>query len=93
MVLPLGFGVAFQLPLVMLFLNRLGVFSIEAYLSKWRVAIMVIFVVAMVLTPADPISMLLLAVPLTLLYFVGVALCKWMPGGRGNPFGQVSEPA
>ena len=77
--LPLGFGISFQLPLVMLFLERIGVFDVATYLSKWRVAILVIFTLAMFLTPADPMSMLLMASPLTLLYFGGVALCKWMP--------------
>lgn len=87
--LPLGFGVAFQLPLIMLFLNRINVFTIEAYLSKWRVAIMCIFVLAMMLTPADPISMLLLAVPLTILYFLGIVMCRFMPGYHPNPFDEV----
>jgi len=77
--LPLGFGISFQLPLVMLFLERIGVFSVEIYLSKWRIAILVIFTLAMFLTPADPMSMLLMAVPLTVLYFGGVLLCHWMP--------------
>ena len=80
--LPLGFGISFQLPLVMLFLERIGVFTTEIYLSKWRIAILVIFTLAMFLTPADPMSMLLMAVPLTLLYFSGVALCNWMPRMR-----------
>jgi len=92
MYLPLGFGVAFQLPLVMLVLNRLGIIEISVFLSKWRIAIMVIFVVSMLLTPADPLSMILLAVPLTLLYFFGIALCKWMPRNK-NPFGESYEPA
>lgn len=91
MILPLGFGVSFQLPLVMLFLNRVGIFSVEIYLAKWRIAILVIFVISMLLTPADPISMLLMAMPLTILYFSGVALCRWMPRGR-NPFTEVYEP-
>ena len=86
MFLPLGFGTAFQLPLVMLFMYRIGLFKIEDYLSKWRIAVMVIFVLAMFLTPADPISMLLLAVPLTGLYFLGIALCRWMPKIE-NPYG------
>ncbi|HMP79752.1 MAG TPA: twin-arginine translocase subunit TatC [Pirellulaceae bacterium] len=80
--LPLGFGIAFQLPLVMLFLFRLGILSVQQYLSKWRIAVMVIFVIAMLLTPAEPISMILLAAPLTVLYFLGVGLCVWMPGAR-----------
>ena len=86
MFLPLGFGIAFQLPLVMLFMNRIGLFQVEDYLAKWRVAVMIIFVAAMFLTPADPISMMLLAVPLTLLYFLGIGMCKWMPRSE-NPFG------
>jgi sec-independent protein translocase protein TatC len=88
--MPLGFGVSFQLPLVMLFLNRIGIFSIEQYLAKWRIAILTIFVISMVLTPADPMSMLFMAFPLTFLYFFGVGLCKWMPRGR-NPFDEAYE--
>ena len=87
MFLPLGFGIAFQLPLVMLFMNRIGLFEVEDYLAKWRVAVMIIFVLAMFLTPADPISMMLLAVPLSLLYFLGIGMCKWMPRSE-NPFGE-----
>jgi len=88
--LPIGFGIAFQLPLVMLFLNRIGIFTIQNYLQKWRIAILVIFVLAMLLTPADPISMLLMAIPLTVLYFFGVILCKWMPKSR-SPFDLPEE--
>jgi len=90
MFLPIGFGIAFQLPLVMLFLFRINVFSIETYLSKWRMAVMIIFALSMLLTPADPVSMIMLAIPLTLLYFLGIGLCRWLPGKR-NPFGE--EPA
>lgn len=89
--LPLGFGIAFQLPLVMLFIHRIGLISIETYLEKWRVAILLIFVVSMLLTPSDPYSMLLMAVPLTFLYFLGLAMCKWMPRGK-NPFAGAYDP-
>ena len=91
MVLPLGFGIAFQLPLVMLFVNRIGLIDLKTYVQKWRIAILVIFVIAMVLTPADPISMLLLAVPLSFLYFGGILLCMWLPKTR-NPFAEAYEP-
>ena len=77
LILPIGFGLGFQLPLVMLFLERIGVFDVDAYVSQWRVAVLTIVVVAAILTPADPYSMLFLAVPLCLLYFGGVALCRW----------------
>ena len=91
LVLPLGFGIGFQLPLVMLLLNRLGLISLELYLDQWRIAILVIFIIAMVLTPADPYSMLLMAIPLSGLYAVGIGMCKWMPRAR-NPFAAAYEP-
>ncbi len=85
LLLPLGFGISFQLPLVMLFLERIGVFSVEAYLDKWRIAILVVAVLSMVLTPADPGSMILMGLPLSLLYFGGVLLCRFMPK-RKSPY-------
>jgi sec-independent protein translocase protein TatC len=90
--LPLGFGISFQLPLVMLFLNRIGIMALSTYVQKWRIAILAIFVISMILTPADPISMLLMAGPLTVLYFLGIMLCLWMPRNR-NPFAEAYEPA
>jgi len=85
LILPLGFGISFQLPLVMLFLERIGIFSVESYLSKYKIAILVIFTLSMLLTPSDPYSMLLMAIPLTFLYFGGVLLCKFLPRKR-SPF-------
>jgi sec-independent protein translocase protein TatC len=80
LILPLGFGISFQLPLVMLLLERIGVFSVEMYLSKWKIAILVICTLSMFLTPADPQSMLLMAIPLIGLYFCGILMCRLMPG-------------
>jgi sec-independent protein translocase protein TatC len=85
LLLPLGFGIAFQLPLVMLFMERIGIFDVRAYLEKWRIAVLIIFVLGMMLTPADPYSMMLMAIPLTVLYFGGIALCRYMPK-RKSPF-------
>jgi len=79
LILPLGFGLAFQLPLVMLFLERIGILSIATYLSNWRMSVLVIAFLAMIFTPSDPYSMLLMMLPLIALYFFGIGLCKWMP--------------
>ena len=74
-ILPLVFGAAFQTPLVMLFLERIGIFTVDDYRSKRRIAILVITVAAALLTPgADPISMTLLAAPMVLLYELGIIL-------------------
>jgi sec-independent protein translocase protein TatC len=88
LILPLGFGISFQLPLVMLFLERIGIFTIKTYAGNWRMSVLVICFIAMVLTPSDPYSMMLMAGPLIFLYFFGIALCKMMPR-RTTPFGEV----
>jgi len=85
LILPVGFGIGFQLPLVMLFLERIGVFTVHSYLSQWKVAILVIFVLGSILTPPDPYSMSLMAIPLTFLYFGGIFLCKLLPR-KSSPF-------
>ena len=79
LILPIGFGLGFQLPLVMLFLERLGIVDVATYASQWRIAVIVIFVVSAVLTPADPYSLLFLAIPLCFLYFGGLGICRWFP--------------
>jgi sec-independent protein translocase protein TatC len=90
LMLPLGFGVSFQLPLVMLFLERIGIFDVQAYWSKWRIAILIIFTLAMFLTPSDPQSMVLMAAPLTVLYFGGILLCKYMPR-KSSPYEELED--
>jgi len=74
-ILPLVFGLSFQTPLIMLLLERIGVFTVADYRSKRKMAILVIFVSAAVLTPGgDPISMGLLSVPMIVLYELGIIL-------------------
>jgi sec-independent protein translocase protein TatC len=76
----------------MLFLNRVGVVSVELYIEHWRVALLVIAVASMIITPGgDPYSLLLMMIPLVGLYFLGIAMCRWLPRGR-NPFTEVYEP-
>ncbi len=83
LMIPLGFGIAFQLPLVMLALHRFGIVSVEMFIKQWRMAVLVIAFLAMVLTPADVYTMLGLFFPMVGLYFFGIFLCRFMPAGRG----------
>jgi len=83
LLLPVGFGASFQLPLVMFVLERVGIFTFKQYLSSWRISILAIFVLALLLTPGDPGSMLLMALPLTVLYFGGVFFCWLIPRKKG----------
>ena len=62
------FGVAFQLPLVLVLLNRIGVLKKSLVLKMRRYAIVFIVVVAAVLTPPDVVSQVMLAVPMWLLF-------------------------
>lgn len=78
LLMPLVFGLAFQTPLVMVFLERIGLFSVESYRRNRRLAMFLLAVLAAVLsvTP-DYFNMLALAVPLWALYEVGILLCRW----------------
>jgi sec-independent protein translocase protein TatC len=85
LILPVGFGIGFQLPLVMLFLERIGICSVEGYLKQWRIAILVIFVLGALLMPPDAGSMIMFAFSLSILYFGGILLCKYLPR-KSSPF-------
>ncbi|TWT62504.1 twin-arginine translocase subunit TatC [Rubinisphaera italica] len=87
--LPLMFGISFQLPLVMVFLNRLNIFTETVYREQRRMAILVIAGLSMILTPSDPASMLLMMFPLIFLYEFGIYLCKLNPAA--NPFEREGE--
>jgi sec-independent protein translocase protein TatC len=74
-ILPLVFGLCFQTPLIMLFLERIGIFTVADYRGKRRIAILIIFIAGAVLTPGqDPFSMCMLAIPMLLLYELGILL-------------------
>ncbi|MHC5541151.1 twin-arginine translocase subunit TatC [Singulisphaera rosea] len=79
-VLPLVFGVCFQTPLVMMFLALIGIFTVEDFRSKRKMAILIIVVAGAVLTPGqDPFSQCLLAVPMIILYELGILLVSRSP--------------
>ena len=66
----LAFGLGFQLPLLVFFLTKFRILSPSMITRYWRHAIVSVFTLAAVATPgADPISMLVMALPLTVLFF------------------------
>ncbi|PZQ54878.1 MAG: twin-arginine translocase subunit TatC, partial [Phenylobacterium zucineum] len=72
----LAFGLCFQLPVVLTLLGLAGIVNSSMLWKGWRYAVFAVVVVAAVVTPPDPISQLLLATPIILLYFVSVGCVK-----------------
>ncbi|MEE3327339.1 MAG: twin-arginine translocase subunit TatC [Myxococcota bacterium] len=70
----LAFGTAFELPVVVFFLSITGLVSTRKLLSGTPYALLAIFVVAAILTPPDPMSQVLLALPMFVLYILGVGV-------------------
>ena len=69
----LVFGIAFVLPVILVFLNFLGVVSGAGIRKSWRLAIFISVLIAALATPvSDPMSMLLVAVPLIIFYFIAM---------------------
>lgn len=78
----LAFGLSFQLPVVITLLGLAGLVSSKTMAAGRRYAIVGVVVLAAVVTPPDPISQLMLAVPLVLLYEVSIWCVKLIEGRR-----------
>jgi sec-independent protein translocase protein TatC len=84
-------GVAFEFPLVIYVLTAMGLVKPQPLLRNWRIAVVVIAVVAAAITPTvDPVNMGLVMLPMTLLYFISIVLSYMAYSGRTRP---AQEPA
>ncbi|EDM24100.1 twin-arginine translocase subunit TatC [Caminibacter mediatlanticus TB-2] len=74
--LMLGFGIAFELPVVTYFLAKLGLVTDRTLIEFSRYAIVIIFILAAILTPPDLFSQLAMATPLLILYGISILIAK-----------------
>ncbi|NGZ04912.1 MAG: twin-arginine translocase subunit TatC [Magnetococcales bacterium] len=77
MLLMLAFGLVFEMPIALLLLIKTGAVSTQALVDKRRYHIVFAFVLAGIITPPDPISQIMLAIPMCLMYEISIIL------GRG----------
>ncbi|MBF0153112.1 MAG: twin-arginine translocase subunit TatC [Magnetococcales bacterium] len=69
-----AFGLTFELPVALLLLVKAQIISVQTLVNKRRYNVVLVFVIAAVLTPPDPISQILLAIPMMLMYEISIFL-------------------
>jgi sec-independent protein translocase protein TatC len=74
--LTLGCGLAFQLPLILFFLAKVGIVSATSLKKFRKYAILIIVVLTGIITPPDMFSQIICSVPLVILYEVGILICR-----------------
>jgi sec-independent protein translocase protein TatC len=78
----LAFGVTFEIPIATLLLILAGVVSVESLVAKRRYIIVGCFAVSMFITPPDAMSMAMLAIPMWLLFEVGLLFGRLLEKSR-----------
>ena len=78
-------GIAFQFPLIIYVLARVGLVRAQVLINQWRLAIVIIAVLSAMITPTiDPVNMALVMGPMIVLYFLGILLAKIAERGRNR---------
>jgi sec-independent protein translocase protein TatC len=72
----MGFGIVFEMPVMALFLAKIGLLTADRMRSIRRYAVVGIFILGAIFTPPDPISQILMALPLLGLYEISIWICK-----------------
>lgn len=87
----IAFGLAFEVPIVVIVLVRMGVVPLEKLKAFRSYFIVLAFIIAAIVTPPDVISQLALAIPMCLLYEVGLVAAKWFAKNTRAPDDEEAE--
>lgn len=88
-----AFGVAYQLPVALTLLARVGILSSADLVAKRRYAIVGVFIAAAILTPPDILSQLSLAAPMLVLYEISIWSCRWVEKEQQKVEAADADPA
>ena len=88
----IAFGVAFEVPVAVVILVAMGWVTIPQLREARSYVIVGAFAVAAVMTPPDAISMLMMAIPMCLLYEIGILAAAWIRIGKADA-GDVKTPS
>jgi len=89
----IAFGITFETPVVVVVLVRMKVVSLDKLKSLRPYVIVGAFIVGAIFTPPDVVSQSLLAVPLWLLFELGLLLARFVSTGAGETSSEETEPA
>lgn len=84
-VMLLGFGLVFETPVLLVLLAMLDIVSAESLAAQRRLTFVIILIVAAIITPPDPISMLGMAIPCYLMYEVSILIIRMIKRNRLEP--------
>jgi len=70
----LGFGVVFQFPLAVFFLAKAGIITHKTLLRHWKIMVLSFFVIGALLTPPEPVSQMLMAMPMVVMFFASIGV-------------------
>ena len=89
-----GLGISFETPIVIWMLVALGVLTPEQLVKQWRMALIVILLVAAVITPDwSPVTMVMVAAPMTILYVLSILLARFTVRRRRAREAAIEEAA